>query len=158
MSPIRILFVCTYLGGRSRIAEAFANHYGKGLIDAHCSGFEEGTLGQGLVKLMAEKQIEIHLDALKTIFKRTRDKEKFDYVVTLCHAQTTEQCDVFLNCVAGMYSRKSKVIGWDIPAFNAIKATNPEERWQSMQEIRNAIENEVLQLIETLNTQSNLPS
>ncbi len=40
MDKVRVLFVCTFFGGRARIAELYARKMGLEHIDVYSSGFE----------------------------------------------------------------------------------------------------------------------
>jgi arsenate reductase (thioredoxin) len=64
----RILFVCIENAGRSQIAEAFANFYGKGKISASSAGVKLAPkINPVAVEVMNEKGIDISLNKPKML-------------------------------------------------------------------------------------------
>lgn len=59
----RILFVCVENAGRSQMAAAFANHYGRGRVIAESAGTAPAeTVNPTVVKVMGEKGLDISLN------------------------------------------------------------------------------------------------
>ena len=142
----RVLFVCTYFGARSLIAEGFCRQLAPHKIAPFCSGFEAGKIGSKVIDLMNEVAIVPSTKPLKTVFERHRQKEVFDYVVTLCHEVSAEECPVFQNCVDTMYSREARRIQWSIEDFYSLEGEG--EVWlKAAREIRDTIKTKVIQLI-----------
>jgi arsenate reductase len=79
---LNVMFLCTGNSCRSQMAEGFARHLGKGLIEAHSAGLMAAGVNQRAIAVMREAGIdisgqrskEIDQDLLKTM----------DIVVTLC--------------------------------------------------------------------------
>ena len=89
---IKVLFLCTGNACRSQMAEGWARHLKRDLLEAWSAGIETHGLDPRAVKVMEEAGVDIsghrskHVNALKHI--------RFDYVVTVCdHAN--EHCPVF---------------------------------------------------------------
>ena len=95
MTKPRILFVCTFFGGRARIAELYAMQMAQEQVEAFSSGFEAGRLGGLPLEVMSEENLSFSIDPLTTIFERYANNQVFDYVITLCNEASTEQCPVF---------------------------------------------------------------
>jgi len=146
MKKPRILFVCTYRGARGMIAEKFAKKLAPGKIDVYSAGFEPGTIGALPIAVMKEIGIDIPVNAAKSVFARYKDKEMFDYVITLCSQETTEQCPIFMINVDTLYSRKSKRLTWSIPDFINIKGTE-EEKENEARKIRDQIKDKLLEFL-----------
>ena len=142
MGNKRVLFVCTYHGARARIAEAFTREYAGGKIDAFSSCFEAGKIGKLPVSVMNETGFEISAESPKTVFERYADREGFDYVITLCHEATTEQCPVFKINIDTLYQKKAERISWSIQDFKSLSGTD-EEKLEGARCIRDNIKAEV---------------
>jgi arsenate reductase len=64
----RVLFVCVENAGRSQIAEAFANEYGKGKIEALSAGtMPANEVNPVVVKVMLEKGFDLSKNKPKLI-------------------------------------------------------------------------------------------
>jgi protein-tyrosine-phosphatase len=56
----KVLFVCVENAGRSQMAEAFAEHYGKGKIEARSAGtMPSNEVNPVVVQAMREKGIDV---------------------------------------------------------------------------------------------------
>ena len=149
MGNKRVLFVCTYHGARSRIAEEYFKKYAGGQIDVFSSCFEPGKIGKLPLSVMNETGITISSDSPKTVFDRYADKEGFDYVITLCHEATTEQCPIFNINVDALYKQKAERISWSIQDFKSLEGTD-EEKMEGARRIRDNIKSEVISFLEHL--------
>lgn len=146
MDKYRVLFVCTYFGGRARIAELFTRQAGLQNVSAFSSGFESGAIN-GLPNIvMEEAGFEFSSDPLVTVFDRYANSETFDYVVTLCHDASAEQCPMFRDSVDMVYGNKSEMIAWSIPDFIALQGL-PEEKLEGARNIRDMISVKVANLL-----------
>ncbi|MCJ7772218.1 MAG: hypothetical protein MUP22_03675, partial [Desulfobacterales bacterium] len=85
----KVLFVCTYHGARSRIAQEFIKQRAPGKIEARSSCFEPGKIGPLPIEVMREIGIFLPTKAPKSVFDRYKNKDVFDYVISLCHETTT---------------------------------------------------------------------
>jgi arsenate reductase (thioredoxin) len=64
----RVLFVCVENAGRSQMAEAFANHYGKGKVVAQSAGVKLAEkVNPVAVEVMKEKGIDISANKPKML-------------------------------------------------------------------------------------------
>lgn len=127
----KILFVCVGNTCRSQMAEGFANHYGKGKIDARSAG----TSAAGVVNrytIDAMKEIDIDISGHDSVQLTREMIEWADVVVTLgcCTADTL--CPV---------SYDGKKYDW--------KVDDPLGRpWEFMQKVRDSIGQKVRELID----------
>ena len=112
MAPIRVLFVCTHNGARSRIAEEFAKRLAAGSIQAHSASFEADTIGALPVSVMREVGIELETTPPKSVFDRFKDQEHFDYVITICDPAGSEQVPVFEDSVNALYDATARRETW----------------------------------------------
>jgi protein-tyrosine-phosphatase len=77
-----VLFVCVENAGRSQMAEAFANKYSKGKINATSAGTRPASIVNPVVaKVMLEKGIDISGNRPKLISEDTA--KKADIVITM---------------------------------------------------------------------------
>lgn len=78
----KVLFVCIENAGRSQMAEAFANHYGKGKVSASSAGIKLAEkVNPIVVEVMKEKGIDISANKPK-ILTAQMSKEA-DLIVTM---------------------------------------------------------------------------
>lgn len=150
MKKIRVLFVCSGPGVRVRIAEAFLARYER--FEAHSAQFEEmeGRLPPFVLDLMEEVGITLPNSFPPTVFKRKRDKEAFDFVITLCHASKTVVCPNFRVHVDAMYKTHAQRISWMVSDFRDLKKYSPDERQSVARSIRDEIEQNIKELVETV--------
>jgi len=146
MDKIRILFVCTYFGGRARIAELYAGKMGLRHIEVASSGFEAGTVDGLPFQVMGEAGFSFSTDPLTTVFDRYANNETFDYVITLCHDSSVEKCPIFRDSVDMVYGKDARVLDWSIPDFIALKGL-PNEKLEGARNIRNMIKVKVSALL-----------
>lgn len=88
---LKVMFLCTGNSCRSQMAEGFARHLGKGLIEAHSAGLMAAGVHPRAVAVMQEAGIDI---------SRQRSREidpdlltTMDVVITLCD-NAAEACPV----------------------------------------------------------------
>ena len=146
MKRKRVLFVCTHHGARSRIAEEFVKLAAPGKIEAHSSCFESGIIGPLPIAVMQEVGIDLPAKSPKPVFERHKERDVFDYVISLCHAATTEQCPIFKTNVDALYAKKAESISWSVPDFKSLSGTE-EERKAGAREIRDKIKSEVISFL-----------
>jgi len=92
---------------------------------------------------MREVGIDLPTEAPKSVFERYKERDVFDFVITLCHEATTEQCPIFKTSVDTLYAKKAERISWSIPDFKSLSGTE-EERKAGAREIRDKIKSEVI--------------
>jgi ArsR family transcriptional regulator, arsenate/arsenite/antimonite-responsive transcriptional repressor / arsenate reductase (thioredoxin) len=104
LRPVRILFLCTGNGARSRIAEALVRDLSGGAINAVSAGSRPKPLHPNAVRVMRERGIDTggrqsrHVDEFAG--------QSFDYVISLCD-RVREVCPDFPG--------HPNLIHWSIP-------------------------------------------
>ena len=99
----RILFVCIENAGRSQMAEAFANYYGKGKLAASSAGVMlADRVNPVVVEVMKEKGIDLSMN--KTKLLTTKMVEEADQIIIM-------GCSVEKICPAPLLKN---VIDWKI--------------------------------------------
>jgi len=125
----KILFVCVENAGRSQMAEAFANQYGKGKLAASSAGVMlSDRVNPVVVEAMKEKGIDISMNKPKLL--TTRMAEQADKIITM-------GCSVEKFCPAPLLRN---VIDWGLE--------DPKDKpIEEVRQIRDEIEKRVLKLI-----------
>jgi len=136
------------------IAEEFAKILVPGKIDVYSSSFEPGTIGSLPITIMKEVGIDLPRVAAKSVFNRYKDKEVFDYVITLCHKATTEQCPVFMTNVDTLYAKKAERLSWSVPDFITLKGTEEEKKIEA-RKIRDLIKENLLAFLSQIGIKVN---
>jgi len=78
----KVLFVCVENAGRSQMAEAFANHYGKGKLIASSAGVMlADKVNPVVVEVMKEKEIDISMNKPKLL--TVKMAEEADKIITM---------------------------------------------------------------------------
>ena len=125
----RILFVCVENAGRSQMAEAFANHYGRGKLVASSAGIMlADRVNPLVVEVMKEKGIDISMNKPKLLMMQMA--ENADQIITM-------GCSVEKFCPAPLLKN---VIDWELEDPKG----KPIEK---VRKIRDEIEAKVLKLI-----------
>lgn len=146
MTKPRILFVCTFFGGRARIAELYAMQMAQEQVEAFSSGFEAGRLGGLPLEVMSEENLSFSIDPLTTIFERYANNQVFDYVITLCNEASTEQCPVFRTSVDMVYGKDAEIRNWSVMDFITLQGL-PVEKLEGAREIRDSIKDNVSEFL-----------
>lgn len=126
----RLLFVCVENAGRSQMAEAFANHYGKGKLVASSAGMKlSDRVNPLVIEVMKEKGIDISANKPKLLTPA---------MVAEADQTITMGCSVEKFCPAPL---ARNVIDWNLedPKGKPI---------QKVREIRDEIERKVLTLLD----------
>lgn len=127
--PKTVLFVCVENAGRSQMAEAFANLYDRGKVEASSAGtIPSNSIHSIAVQAMLEKGIDLSKKKPKRLTpKMLRDA---DTVIVM-------GCDVRGFCPAPLLK---KVIDWELE--------DPKDKpIEKVRQIRDGIERKVLKLI-----------
>jgi len=103
METIRVLFVCIHNSGRSQMAEAFLNKYGKGNFIAESAGLEAGTLNPVVVDALEEIGIDISTNKTKDVFDFYKAGKRFNYVITVCDESNAERCPIFPGTIEKLH-------------------------------------------------------
>jgi protein-tyrosine-phosphatase len=130
----KVLFVCVENAGRSQMAEAFANHCGKGKLVASSAGIMlADRVNPHVVEAMREKDIDISMNKPKLLTPAMADGA--DKIITM-------GCSVEKICPAPLLKN---VIDWELE--------DPKGKpLEKVREIRDEIEKKVLKLIAELQT------
>jgi len=125
----RVLFVCVENAGRSQMAEAFANYYGKGKLVAQSAGVKlADRVNPVVVEVMKEKGIDISQNKPKLL--TTKMIEEADKVITM-------GCSVEKFCPAPLLKN---VVDWQLE--------DPKDKpIEIVRKIRDQIETRVQKLI-----------
>lgn len=128
----KVLFVCVENAGRSQMAEAFVNHYGKGKIVASSAGVMLAQrVNSVVVETMKEKGIDISMNKTKLLTMKMA--EEADQIITM-------GCSVAKFCPAPLLKN---VIDWGLE--------DPKNKpIEKVRQIRDEIEKRVLELISEL--------
>jgi len=128
----KILFVCVENAGRSQMAEAFANHYGKGKLVASSAGVMlADKVNPIVVEVMKEKGMDISMNKPKLL--TTKMAEEADKIITM-------GCSVEKFCPAPLLKN---VIDWGLE--------DPKDKpIEKVRQIRDEIEKRVLKLVSEL--------
>jgi len=130
----RVLFVCVENAGRSQMAEAFANHYGKTKVIASSAGVRLAEkVNPIVVEVMKEKGIDISANKPKLLTANM--VEEAEQIITM-------GCSVEKFCPAPLFK---KVTDWDLEDSKG-------KRIEKVREIRDEIEKKVTKLLEDMNS------
>ena len=128
----KVLFVCVENAGRSQIAEAFANRYGKGTVEALSAGtMPSNEVNPLVVQVMLEKGFDLSKNKPKLITGQM--VQEADMIIVMgCSAQGF--------CPAPLLN---KVVDWGIE--------DPKDKpMEKVRETRDEIEKRVKTLIEEI--------
>jgi arsenate reductase len=136
---MKVLFLCTANSCRSQMAEAFARHYGSGIVEPYSAGTHPTRLHPMTVEILAERGVSTSGQRAKGLAEVPLET---DLVVTVCDQQA-EACPVFPGNV--------RTLHWSLP--DPARATGtPEEVRAAFRRVRDEIEALVLALIDELRT------
>ncbi len=125
----KLLFVCVENAGRSQMAEAFAQYYGKGNLEAHSAGTKPASrVNPTVAAVMKEKGIDLSRNQPRMLDSKI--VEEADMVITM-------GCNVEEFCPAPML-KKAVDWGLDDPKGKPV---------EEVRRIRDEIERRVLQLL-----------
>jgi arsenate reductase len=135
--PLKVLFVCIGNSCRSQMAEAWANHYGNGKVQAFSAGSHPlGIITSETYEVMRE--MEISLEGQRSKGLREVPVSEMDIVVGM-------GCEVACPVPAGF---KGRVIEWSIPD----PYTSEIETFRN---VRDLIERQVRGLLADLASEAN---
>lgn len=141
MEKTRVLFVCIRNSARSQIAEAFANFYGEGRVEAESAGLEPGKLNPVVVEAMRESGIDISRNKTKGVIELLALGRSYDYVVTVCDESQSERCPIFPG--------GGKKLHWGFPDPSSFTGS-PDELLAATRLVRDAIAGEIRFWLESL--------
>ncbi len=132
MTTKKVLFVCVENAGRSQMAEAFANLYGKGKILASSAGtVPSNSVHSSVTKVMLEKGLDL--------------SERKPRLLTAKMLQDADTI-IVMGCEAGGFCPApllKKVVDWELED----PKDKPAER---VRQIRDEIEKKVLKMIKEI--------
>jgi protein-tyrosine-phosphatase len=156
MKISRVLFVCTFSGARSLIAQKFTNQLAYGKIQAYSASFEFGKIGPLPIAVMKEIGIDLPTNAPKSVWDRYMEKETFDWVVTLRHEISgLQQCPIFKENVDDLYAENSKLLSWSVPPFSSLSGSD-EDKKAGAPKIRDQIKREVSSFLGQIGIEANI--
>jgi protein-tyrosine-phosphatase len=131
--PVKVLFVCVGNACRSQMAEAWANHFGRGQVEAHSAGmYPYGSIPEDTHTVMGEKGIALDAHCSKGL--RDVPVGEMDVVVGMGREVKWSVPEDF----------KGRIVEWKIP--------DPFARGlETYREVRDLIEQEVKALLTELN-------
>lgn len=102
----RILFVCVENAGRSQIAEAFANFYGKGKLVASSAGIMlADRVNPVVVEAMKEKGIDVSMNKPKLL--TTKMAEEANMIITMgCSVKKSAQHRCLRTLLTGRWKTR----------------------------------------------------
>ena len=82
--PLKVLFLCTQNSCRSQIAEGWARHLLKGVLEPYSAGTAPAAVHPLAVRVMAEAGVDISGQRAKHVDELREIEFDLDLVVTLC--------------------------------------------------------------------------
>jgi protein-tyrosine-phosphatase len=149
MDKKRVLYVCTYHGTRSRLAEQYHLQYATAAYIPFSASFEPGSIGGLAAIILRETGIDPAISDTKCIFDRYCDHEQFDYVITLSDEKGKEQSPVFRRAVDQLYGKTSIRQSWSIRDIHTLQGSS-EKQLEQARIIRNQIRNRVITFLDSL--------
>jgi arsenate reductase len=138
---LKVLFLCTGNSCRSQMAEGWARHLKKDVLEPYSAGIETHGLNPNAVKVMAEVGVDISQQHSKNLNELA--DISFDHVVTVC-GNAHETCPVFPG------TTKVTHVGFDDPPRLAKEAATEEEAMGHYRRVRDEIRKFVESLPEAL--------
>jgi arsenate reductase (thioredoxin) len=138
MSP-RVVFLCTGNSARSQMAEAFLRRYGGDQFEAYSAGLEPRGMHPLAVRVMDEIGIDVSGQRSKGV-REYLGKVLFQYLITVCD-------DAEKNCPS-VWPGVDQRIHWSFEDPAAFEGT-PGQKLAKFREVRNQIEQQVLDWLDT---------
>lgn len=129
-NKINVLFLCTGNSCRSQMAEGWARHLKRDIIEPYSAGIETHGLNPNAVMVMAEAGVDIShhhsklIDDLKNV--------QFDWVITVCD-NANKSCPNFPVNVNRLH------VSFDDPPMLAVNAKTEEEKLLPYRRVRDEI-------------------
>ena len=123
MNPTKVLFLCVHNSARSQMAEAYLKKYGGEKFIVESAGLEKGILNPLAVEAMKEDGIDISNNQTKEVDDFFKQGKIFQYIVTVCDAESSERCPIF----PGMM----KKINWSFSDPSQFKGAHDEKLAQT---------------------------
>lgn len=146
MSRKRILFVCSQLGARARLAEWYVGRVAPGEFEVQSAGFRSGQFGPFMEKLTREAGIDIPLDSPPSVLEQYSVDNPHEFVVFICNNAMVDLCELFDLDIDKLFIRGETLVRWTVPAFNSLDGTEAE-RLGAARRILQGIERNVGELV-----------
>jgi len=127
---IRILFFCTGAGGRSQMAQAFAQKLASDEMEVVCAGDVRRELHPLALKVMQDVEVEVSSSVVNTL--EDIQYQPFDVVITLCNS-ANEICPTFPGSPARIH--------W--PLVDPTKKGSREPEYAEFEKLRDEIRERV---------------
>ena len=123
--PAHVLFLCTGNSARSILAEALANHLGRGRLRGYSAGSHpRGMVAPEAVAVLARHGVPVDGLHAKGFDAFTGpDAPRFDLVVTVCDAAARQPCPVWPGAPA--------TVAWSLPDPAAAPPAGRERAFES---------------------------
>ena len=138
---LKVLFLCTGNSCRSQMAEGWARHLKRELIEPFSAGIEPQSLDRRAVAVMAEAGVDISAQRSKSLHELI--EVPFDHVVTVC-SEAHERCPVFPGHAKVIH------VGFDDPPRLAATARTEQEALAHYRRVRDQIRDFVMTLPQSL--------
>jgi len=138
---LKVLFLCTGNSCRSQMAEGWARHLKRELIEPFSAGIEPQSLDRRAVAVMAEAGVDISAQRSKSLHELM--EVPFDRVVTVC-SEAHERCPVFPGHAKVIH------VGFDDPPRLAATARTEQEALAHYRRVRDQIRDFVMTLPQSL--------
>lgn len=145
----KVLFACTYKGGRSQIAHAYAEKHGGGVIESKCACFDPDMISKEFVQLASSMGLQVDVHSPHSVFNQEVRQNDYLYVICMCSSVGTEMCSLFKMNIEKIFPNTANRLHWDIPDFGAC-AKQPDKFEDCVREVCKTIESQTLQLIESI--------
>jgi len=116
------------------MSEAFLKHYAGDRFDAQSAGLEPGELNPLVVEAMAEIGIDISQNKTKSVFDIRKSGELFQYVISVCNAESAEKCPIFPGPTTRLH--------WSFHDPLGVTGTH-EQKLQKVRQIRDEIASKI---------------
>jgi arsenate reductase len=120
------------------MAEAFLTHYAPLEFEAMSAGLEPGLLNPHVVKVMAEKGIDISQKKTKGAFELYKQNMLFSHVITVCDREAAERCPLFPGVMTRLH--------WSFNDPSTFKGSQ-EDILTQVRVIRDQIEKKIMDFI-----------
>jgi arsenate reductase len=140
MRKQKILFLCTGNTARSQMAEAWLRKYAGDRMEVYSAGLAPGTINPFTVSVMEQAGLDMSQHYSKSL-KEYLGKVHFSYLITVCD-KAEEKCPIF----PGMGQR----LFWPFEDPAAYQGSD-EQRLAKFREVRDLIEEKLLNWLETTN-------
>lgn len=138
----KVLFICVHNSGRSVMAEAYANKFGRGSLQAESAGLDPRPVLPDIVDVMHEEGIDVSGHRPRSVFDLYRQGKMYDVVVTVCDDLEESACPIF----PGIARREH----WPFPDPSKVQGESVDERKTKVRAIRDAVKAKIREWVDSL--------